>query len=246
MNRFQASAIHLAGSALIGGGIFLWLHQVWYPGALFVLTGGAALLKILLSVDIALGPLITLVVFNPSKKSLKWDLACVCVLQLAALSYGVYSMWGARPVWLAYNNEHFEIVSVPKIVGRPESAHWEILRKLPTMGPKLIGVLPEKSLRGQLEVEVGLATGASLAYYATAWQPYSLVKKMAIFYGKPLSTLNVSASKKIVLHGFELLYRKHPPVWLPLLGGQQEAAILLNSETGECLGILSLVSGKGY
>jgi hypothetical protein len=38
--------------------------------------------------DLALGPLLTLIVFEPGKPSLKFDLSCIVLLQLGALLYG--------------------------------------------------------------------------------------------------------------------------------------------------------------
>jgi hypothetical protein len=37
--------------------------------------GGEKLLRLLIGVDVVLGPLITLIIFDPRKPALKWDLA---------------------------------------------------------------------------------------------------------------------------------------------------------------------------
>ncbi len=240
MNRFKAAAIHLGLSALVGLVVFLWLHWMWYPSGLFRLTGGVSLLKLLLSVDVVLGPLITLIIFNTKKKNLKFDLSCIAFLQIAALSYGVYTMWLARPVWLAYTSEHFEVVSVPKIVGDIKHAKLADYRRLPVWGPELIGLVPDKELRGQFDIEVGLGSGALLSYFPRAWQPYEKVKSEAIQKGKSLKELS---KKQAAL--FQELYmhygdRASSLRWFPLLGGQNEAIILIDLHSGNWVEIIGL------
>src|SRR5512132_772047 len=102
MNRFKAALIHLGISACIAGATLLFMLTVWYPGPFFKAVGGDGLILILLGVDVAIGPLITLVVFDTRKKSLKMDLAVVALLQLAAFSYGVWTIFEARPVYIAF------------------------------------------------------------------------------------------------------------------------------------------------
>ncbi|MES2207146.1 MAG: hypothetical protein V4525_10185 [Pseudomonadota bacterium] len=238
MNRTKAAAIHLGLSILIGAIVFLWLHRVWYPSGLFTLTGGISLLKILLSVDIVLGPLITLIIFNTQKKSLRFDLSCIAILQMAALAYGVYTMWLARPVWIAYVNEHFEVVSVPKIIGNIKGSAMH--QKLPIWGPKLIGVIPEKKLRGQFDVEVGLGAGALLSSFTQGWQPYEKVKNEVMQKGqslKELSKKQASLSQKL-----QQRYGGNASTLrvFPLLGGLNDALILIDSTSGEWVEIINL------
>ena len=68
LNRWQAAGIHLGLSATIGTLVLLAMLLVWYPGAYFAAAGGEGLLLILLGVDISLGPLLTLIIFNPRKR----------------------------------------------------------------------------------------------------------------------------------------------------------------------------------
>ena len=50
---------------------------VWYPQPYFAAMGGATLILLLIGVDVVIGPLITLIVFDPKKKSLRFDLAVI-------------------------------------------------------------------------------------------------------------------------------------------------------------------------
>ena len=46
----------------------------------------------LLAIDVILGPVLGFIVFKEGKKTLKMDLAIIIVLQLSALSYGLFSI----------------------------------------------------------------------------------------------------------------------------------------------------------
>ena len=55
----------------------------WYPTPLDRLSRLQSMLVILLGADVALGPFVTLVIFDRSKKYLKLDLAVVVLVQRA-------------------------------------------------------------------------------------------------------------------------------------------------------------------
>ena len=60
--------------------------------------------------DLALGPLISLVIYNSRKarRKLIIDYTIVGVVQLAALVYGVYIVAGTRPVYVAFSTDRIE------------------------------------------------------------------------------------------------------------------------------------------
>lgn len=109
MTRYQAAATHL----LISLGLMLLMLAViffsWYPAESFALEGGIRGLLLLVSVDLVLGPLLTLIVFKAGKKGLKFDLSLIALFQLSAMIYGLHSLYIARPVMaVIYQQEiHF-------------------------------------------------------------------------------------------------------------------------------------------
>src|SRR5688572_11809421 len=62
LTRWQASGLHLLISIAIAAAALAVTLLVWYPRPLFEASGGTGLLYILVGVDVAIGPLITLVV----------------------------------------------------------------------------------------------------------------------------------------------------------------------------------------
>lgn len=112
LNRWQAAGGHLAISALIGATVLAAMVLVWYPIPYFEAAGGNDLVLLMLGVDVTLGPLLTLAVFNPGKgmRKLRLDLAVIALFQLGALVYGVNVMFIARPAYLVFAVDRFDLV----------------------------------------------------------------------------------------------------------------------------------------
>lgn len=141
MNRYKAALIHLGISAAIGLATFAFMLAVWYPGPFFKAAGGGGLVVILLGVDVAIGPLLTLIVFNTAKKSLRMDLTVVALLQLGAFAYGAWTIFEARPAYVAFAVDRFELVRAADI--DPEdlkAAKSPQFKTLPLLRPQVIAV----------------------------------------------------------------------------------------------------------
>ena len=126
-------------SALIAATVVTIMLLVWYPPPYFDAMGGQGLLKILVGVDVTLGPLLTLIIFDPRKKSLRFDLSVIAALQIAALAYGVWVMFEARPVYTAFAMDRFDIVSANQLDPSDLDAGPPEYRELPSRGRGLSG-----------------------------------------------------------------------------------------------------------
>lgn len=111
MNRYRAALTHFGISALVVGTVFVLVYFLWYPQPLFRGAGGRDLFVVLAMVDVTVGPLITLIIFKPGKKGLKFDLATIAVLQIAALAYGTHVVFEARPVWVVFLKDRFDLIT---------------------------------------------------------------------------------------------------------------------------------------
>ena len=106
-NRYQAFAVHMAISLVIFFILLVCITQYWYPGILFDTGNGWKAVGMIVGIDLILGPLLTLIVFNHNKSSLKFDLAVIALVQTAALIYGTWTIHQTRPVALAFINTSF-------------------------------------------------------------------------------------------------------------------------------------------
>lgn len=101
--RALAFSIHF-GISTIAFLILLYVILLyWFPGPHFTLNGGWQGIRIMLPVLFVLGPLLTLLVFNPKKnfRALAFDLTCVAILQSGAFGWGIYALHSQRPVGMA-------------------------------------------------------------------------------------------------------------------------------------------------
>ncbi len=107
MSRLQAFAIHLGISFLIflclAGVIITW----WYPGIFFHIDGGWEGIRLIALVDLALGPLLTLIVFKHGKPGLKTDLTLIGLFQAICLSAGIWVVHNERPLAMVMVNDIF-------------------------------------------------------------------------------------------------------------------------------------------
>jgi len=82
------------------------LYQ-WYPDFFFDTDGGWEGMRIIVAVDLILGPLLTLIVFKSGKPGMRTDLIMIGVFQAVCLSGGVYVVHGERPIALVYVDGQF-------------------------------------------------------------------------------------------------------------------------------------------
>ena len=114
--RVHAFLIHLASSLVI---FLIPLYLIvfhWYPPPLFFADGGWRGIKIIVAVYLVIGPLLTLIIYKPGKWGLKFDLVTIGILQTAALVWGTWSAYAARPVALVYTVNYFTTVSSQQLL----------------------------------------------------------------------------------------------------------------------------------
>jgi hypothetical protein len=79
VSRYEACFYHFLISLLVFAGLaYLILYQ-WYPGFFYAIDGGWEGMRIIVGVDLILGPILTLVVFKAGKPGLRFDLTMVAI-----------------------------------------------------------------------------------------------------------------------------------------------------------------------
>ena len=84
--RVRAFLIHLAISFVIFLVLAYMIVVYWYPLPFFHTDGGWQGFRIIVGVNLVLGPLLTLIVYKPGKPGLKLDLTLIGLAQAAALT----------------------------------------------------------------------------------------------------------------------------------------------------------------
>ncbi|MEZ5510678.1 MAG: hypothetical protein R3F47_12400 [Gammaproteobacteria bacterium] len=67
-SKLKAAGLHALITLLVGMTTAVLVFVLWYPASFAEMTGGLALFKLLLVVELILGPLMSLVIFNPQKQ----------------------------------------------------------------------------------------------------------------------------------------------------------------------------------
>lgn len=109
--RWRATGIHLILSLLIFALLAAVIVFIWYPSFLFTTDGGWQGIRLIAGVDLILGPLLTLMVYDVTKKNLKWDLLAIGIVQFSALTAGCWIVYQERPVLVSYADQSFQTAS---------------------------------------------------------------------------------------------------------------------------------------
>jgi len=245
MSRWKASAIHVGISILLLASVATVMALTWYPPLLAWADGKIGIGGILLGVDATLGPLLTLIVFKAGKPGLKFDLAMIAVFQMLALMYGLYVLFEARPVYIVFAVDRFELVSavdIPKEnLANPSKFPFQ---SLPLTGPEFVGVRLPQDQGLQMQIAVSAATGGpDIQHYPQFFVPYGDIAREAAKKSSPLESFmdRDKPTRNRLVRWLERNERSASSVkWLPLMTKTQELTVLIDSGAGDVLDILNI------
>jgi hypothetical protein len=211
----------------------------WYPQPYFRAAGGAKLLLLLIGVDIVIGPLLTLIVFNPAKKRLAFDLCAIATLQLCALSYGCWVMFNARPVYLAFAGDRFELVTAGEIDDNDLDQATPGYRQLPLTGPKVVGTQLPGDVFQRDQLARSALMGGSIGLYPQYYVPYTAVARRAVAKSQPLSMLRERNPQSAAMIDTVIAAPGGSTLrFLPLQGRHGDMAVVMDDKRGEIKGVL--------
>lgn len=243
MSRWRAAATHLGICIAIAASVLMLMIFAWFPPPYFNAQGGKDLFYLIVSIDIVIGPLITLVIYKRGKKGLKFDLVVILILQLSALIYGIVAISKARPVYMVYAVDRFELINARDIdPGELNNATLDEFKTLPLTGPKIIAAkLPEDIQERNELVFSAISGGADLAELPKYYVPYQTQKKNVIERLKPLSRLKASASlanidlnKVVESTGL----KKQDLGFLPVTTAKEDLAAIINRHSGNIIDVI--------
>ena len=146
-DKLIATGIHFVATLVLAAIAAALIFLVWFPDPFQTMVGGTELFVLVVGCDLALGPLMSLVIFNrgKSRRHLLIDYSIVGLIQVAALVYGCIIVAGSRPVYIAFNTDRFEVVTA-RDIAEPElaAAREPKYASLPWTGPVFVGIsVPE-------------------------------------------------------------------------------------------------------
>lgn len=246
-SRFGASFIHLCISLCLAALVSILVFFVWYPYPYREISGGRELFSLLILVDVALGPLITLVVFNRAKPlaELRRDIAAVAVLQLLALAYGLWTVSMARPVHMVFEYDRFRVVHAvdipPELIDKAPKG----ISALPLTGPTLLSLRDFKSGEEKMEMTLAAMQGVQLSARPDLWQSYAEGVPEILRAAKPTRELleRFPTQATEIEHALRLSGRNTGAVvYLPLIGRKFYWTAFLDPVTAEVVTVFPLDS----
>lgn len=246
MTRWKASLIHLSISAMIAMTILALMLLVWYPYPLFAAVGGQQVLMILLGVDVTLGPLITLIIFNTKKSrtALSFDLSVIAILQVTALIYGMSVVSQARPAFVVFSKDSFDLVTANMLSDEDlAKARYPDHRTLPLGGPVYVYSEMPSDLKERNEVALSAFSGKDLPQFPQYYMPYAEHMAAASQAAKPIANLkkyNPERSAEIDDAVRNSGRSEADLGYLPLRAKYQDQAVLVGKADGQVIKVLRL------
>lgn len=222
-HKLKAFFVHLAISVVLVLAAYLLIRLLWYPAPLIKATDVGKIFVMILLVDLVLGPLLTFIIYKKHKKTLYMDLTIIILIQLSALSYGLYSVYKARPVWIAYVADRFELVRVNDIIEDDKHTY-----NLPRFGPEYIYV-DLKSLNESEQLDSILKEteyNISPAQRPKFYNDFELAKPLIIKNSQDVALLNDYNESIDVAN----ILKKYPQAdsFLPLKANAVDMTVLIN------------------
>lgn len=246
--RLRAALVHLVLSALVASLAALLVFALWYPYPYREISGGRELFRLVVAVDVVLGPLLTFAVFNLAKPrtELRRDLAVIVLLQLAGLAYGLWTVNLARPVHMVFEYDRFRVVHLADIPVELEDRVPPGIELAPLGGPTVLALRSFRDGGEQADYTIAALGGLPLSARPELWQPYEVRRAEVLRAARPAAQLKQrfpqrAAEVDALLRGAGRDAAQAS--YLPLVARKAEAwTVLLDANTAAVIGYLPLDS----
>lgn len=240
MGRLKAALIHLAISLVVIGSIVLLVIWLWYPPGLLRMTGTPRIMAILAGVDIAAGPLLTLIVYKLGKPSLRFDLTVIAFLQAALLAYGVWTLAKARPVFLvaAETVARIDLVRAVDIAPEHLAEAPPGYQRLSWTGPRWVAIEVPNTAEGRAKALDDFSSGVDLPFRPSYYVPFDRARAAMRARARDIDSVRtrLEAPERERLERLLERLEPQPRHFLPIASAHGGAMALLDG-TGQVLAI---------
>lgn len=230
---------HLLLSAGAVGIVVALVLLVWYPTPLYSLQGVLSILAIVVLVDLIIGPLITFVISADTKprRELIRDLTIIGFVQLAALTYGTYSVFVARPAFVVFNADRFDAISANEVMRDAPFPYRDTKFEFsPVLRPLWVMARQPESLDEQKRImfSAALYGGPDIKDYPALYEDWPQKQSINASRLKPLRDLETVSKdgKKAVEAALRISgLKENELAYVPLKGREKIGVVILNRET---------------
>jgi hypothetical protein len=246
VSRARAVLTHLGVSATFVGAACALIFSLWYPHPYFRAAGAWQVLRVLIGVDLVLGPLLTAIVFKPGKRGLKFDLAVIALIQLAAFVYGVTTIYMGRPYFTVFAVDRFYVLARADIV-RDELERHELDRWMskPLRGPLVVAAeRPNDSAGAQRLLDETIMQGKpDIERRPDYWTPYANAAGEVAARARPLARLKAARPRAAAAIGAlpaRLGVAEERLGFLPLIARNRDLSFIVDMTSGALLDVLDV------
>lgn len=238
--KLRAASIHLGISLAVLLPLLLLIVLAWFPPPLFRVQGVAGVVRLLVLAHLLVFPFLTFLVFRPGKKGLRFDLAVIAAVQLAALAYGAHAIHGERPRYvvfavdryatLAEKDVDFAAAGMAGFGDRPLAGPVYAFAEMP-LGQAYHAFQEGVLFRGEPDLE----------RRPEFWRPLESTAHAILAAAKPLVKLvEARPGSAEALRQVAVDHAVDPAVarFLPLVGKRRDFAAILDPETAHILAVV--------
>ena len=238
MSRENAFLIHLGLSALVVGTVILLVVMFWYPAPWMQVIGAASVLGVLVSVDLIVGPCLTLLLYRPGKPGVIFDLCMIGLVQLAALVYGVHTVYQERPYYVIFVKDRFEVLAYKDI--NAQDIADETLRIKAWRQPVMaIASLPTDSVARNRVLEETLFEGKpDIHARPEFWSPYADSTAEVLAGSKSIDELLAWRPDLAAELGADVSSDKF--VYAPVMGRKRVFSLILDKYTAQPVRLIDI------
>lgn len=229
MTRVRAFLTHISASAIAVSVVAATVLFAWYPWPYWYANAADKILLMLVAVDVFIGPTLTLIVFKPGKPGLKMDMTAIITVQIAALTYGVITLYQARPMFTVFSVDRFEVVTASEIdLGKIK--HEQLL-DLPFAGPGFAYAKKpsDRAAARKILAEVMFHQAPDIERRPELYEPLSSHKDTVISRARAIDVSRMNSGEKSKLSAFlnEQDARQDDFIYYPLVGKDPDRNMLL-------------------
>ena len=246
ISRKRAFLTHLSMSALIVGAACALIFLLWYPHPYFQAVGGWSVLRVLIGVDLVVGPLLTLIVFKPGKPGLKFDLSVIALVQLAALTYGLTVIYQERPYFTVFALDRFFVLARQDVdlVQFADAQAAGRLDDKPFRGPMLVvATRPTGAELQKLLEETVFGGKPDIERRPEFWSRYEGEAAQVTRRAQPLAALQAARPHdraKIAALQTKLGLAAERIAFVPMIAKNRDVSLLVDATTGSPLDVVDV------
>lgn len=240
--KLKAFSIHLALSLLVLLSFLLYAFYVWYPAPYYEVAGLDRITLVLITVDLILGPTLTFILYKKNKPHLKLDLGIIAIVQLAALAYGINTIYQGHPAYVVFAVDRFELIPAAEI--DPSTAKREEFRTSMLWKPLLaFARIPEnREEHNKLLFEVVMEHKPGVERRPKYYEPLEGHLEEMLERAMSTKKLLADAHAKDSISGFLESHKGKlgDYAFFPLVGKSKDVILAIRRKTGEMVGTLPI------